>query len=171
MNRRTTRLMSAPKCSVIFLAALFFLVFGEWKNEVRFKLDSSGIRKAWNKTRYTAIPELDSYHSWERDHCWRNRTVGNRTSYDILVTGAGYSATGYFAKTFTLAGYPVGHEKLEKLGTSDWLMASRKNNMFSPFLFKLIFLLVRHPLKVLHSEYGTKWRFVYTKKITEWGPM
>ena len=40
-------------------------------------------------------------------------------------------------------------------------MASRKNNMFSPFLFKLIFLLVRHPLKVLHSEYGTKWRFVY----------
>lgn len=104
-----------PVCwkTVIFLAALLFLVFGEWKNEVRFKLDSSGIRKV-NKTGYTAT-QIRFISFLERDHCWRNRTVGNRTSYDILVTGAGYSATGSFAKTFTLAGYPVGHEDSKNL--------------------------------------------------------
>ena len=40
-------------------------------------------------------------------------------------------------------------------------MSSRRNK-HSPFNFEHIFLLVRHPLKVLHSEYGTKWQFVYT---------
>ena len=104
------------------------------------------------------------YHSWESDHCWRNRTTGDRALYDILVTGAGYSATGYFSKTFTSAGYPVGHEKFGDIGVSDWLMTSRKNNSYSPFLFKHIFLLVRHPLKVLHSQYGTNWDFVWTEK-------
>ena len=101
--------------------------------------------------------------AWQRDHCWRDRIIPrDRSKYDLLVTGSGYSATGYFAKSLTAAGYEVGHEKWAKNGMSDWLMSSRQNNKNSPFIFRHIFLLVRHPLKVLHSEYGTRWNFKYT---------
>eukprot|EP00984_Skeletonema_dohrnii_P026043 scaffold15294_cov75-Skeletonema_dohrnii-CCMP3373.AAC.4 len=106
---------------------------------------------------------LTSFDSWEQDHCWRKREVGNRAAYKLLITGAGYSSTGFFASIFTKAGYPVGHEKFGKnsVGISDWLMSSRRNR-HSPFKFNHIFLLVRHPLKVVHSEYGTQWNFIYT---------
>lgn len=93
-------------------------------------------------------------------HCWRTSTLGERATYDILITGCGYSATGFFSQTFTAAGYPVGHEKLKKYGSSFWQAAGRKHKL-SPFLFQHIFLLVRHPLKVILSQYGTKWNFVY----------
>lgn len=102
------------------------------------------------------------FDSWEQAHCWRKRELGNRSVYDLLITGTGYSSTGFFAEVFTKAGYPVGHEifKANSVGLSDWLMASRRNQ-HSPFKFNHIFLLVRHPLKVLHSAYGTKWNFKY----------
>ena len=89
------------------------------------------------------------FDSWEQAHCWRKRELGNRSNYDLLITGAGYSSTGFFAKVFTEAGYPVGHEifKANSIGLFDWLMASRRNQ-HSPFKFNHIFLLVRHPLKV-----------------------
>ncbi len=106
-----------------------------------------------------------AFDSWEQAHCWRKREVGNRYTYNLLITGAGYSSTGFFASTFTKAGYPVGHEKFAKnsVGISDWLMSTRRNH-HSPFKFKHIFLLVRHLLKVLHSEYGTQWNFKYTSE-------
>ena len=72
--------------------------------------------------------------------------------------------TGYFANIFTKAGFPVGHERFGKdsVGISDWLMSSPNNHRHSPLKFDHIFLLVRHPLKVVHSEYGTQWNFKYT---------
>lgn len=101
----------------------------------------------------------ETFESWEEDHCWRTREMGNRSRYNILITGCGYSSTGYFAKTFTKAGFPVGHEKFDRnsVGISDWLMSSPNNNRHSSLKFKHIFLLVRHPLKVVHSKYGTPW--------------
>lgn len=106
---------------------------------------------------------VTSFDLWEQGHCWRKREVGNRAAFNLLITGAGYSSTGFFAKIFTEAGYPVGHERFgeNSVGISDWLMSSRRNR-HSPFKFKHIFLLVRHPLKVVHSEYGTQWNFKYT---------
>ena len=72
--------------------------------------------------------------------------------------------TGYFANIFTKAGFPVGHERFGKdsVGISDWLMSSPNNHRHSPLKFDHIFLLVRHPLKVVHSEYGTQWDFKHT---------
>ena len=107
---------------------------------------------------------VTSFDSWEEAHCWRKREVGNRTVYNLLITGAGYSSTGYFANIFTKAGFPVGHEKFgtDSVGISDWLMSSPNNDRHSPLKFNHIFLLVRHPLKVVHSEYGTQWNFKYT---------
>ena len=76
----------------------------------------------------------NDYHTWEQTHCWRKRNVGDRAPYKMLITGAGYSATGYFSKTFTQGGYPVGHERFNEgdVGLSDWLMSSRRNK-HSPF--------------------------------------
>ena len=49
---------------------------------------------------------------WQHTHCWRGRIVPHdRVQFDILVTGSGYSATGYFAKTLTAAGYSIGHKR------------------------------------------------------------
>jgi hypothetical protein len=114
-------------------------------------------------SRSPTVVRRNSFESWENDHCWRKRELGNRAAYDLLITGAGYSSTGFFAKTFTKAGYPVGHERFGRnsVGISDWLMSSRRNR-HSPYKFNHIFLLVRHPLKVLRSAYGTRWDFKYT---------
>jgi CRISPR/Cas system endoribonuclease Cas6 (RAMP superfamily) len=43
-------------------------------------------------------------------HCWRNSTIQERAKYNLLITGCGYSATGFFSKALTKAGYPIGHE-------------------------------------------------------------
>lgn len=92
-------------------------------------------------------------------HCWRNSTLNGRGRYDLLVTGCGYSSTGFFATAFSQAGYPLGHETMRKHGTVDWKVASRHHKDHHPFLFNHVVLLVRHPLKVLNSWYGTKWNF------------
>jgi len=91
--------------------------------------------------------------------CWRNSTLSKRGKYDLLITGSGYSSTGFFAKAFTDAGYPLGHEMLKTHGTSDWKGAARHNQKIHPFQFNHVVLLLRHPLKVLNSWYGTGWDF------------
>eukprot|EP00581_Thalassiosira_minuscula_P014492 CAMPEP_0183734050 /NCGR_PEP_ID=MMETSP0737-20130205/42762_1 /TAXON_ID=385413 /ORGANISM="Thalassiosira miniscula, Strain CCMP1093" /LENGTH=240 /DNA_ID=CAMNT_0025967443 /DNA_START=254 /DNA_END=976 /DNA_ORIENTATION=- len=91
--------------------------------------------------------------------CWRNSTLSGRGKYDLLITGCGYSATSFFSNAFTEAGYPLGHEVMESHGTSDWTGASRHGMRIHPFQFNHIMLLVRHPLKVLNSWYGTQWNF------------
>lgn len=104
--------------------------------------------------------ENTPYDVWAHEHCWRDRVLLNRSKYQLLVTGAGYSATGFFSAAFTKAGYPVGHEKdlgHGMVGLSDWMMASRYSNPNTPFLFKHVFLLVRHPLKVVRSRDGSGW--------------
>lgn len=101
-------------------------------------------------------------------HCYRESSNKDRpeAKYNLLITGCGYSSTGFFAKTFTSAGYPLGHEQMAKYGSSNWLASSRQyrntlHTKTSPFLYKHIMLLVRHPLKVINSEYGTKWDFKF----------
>lgn len=109
-----------------------------------------------------------SYKEWVKNHCWREGLVQNRARYHFLVTGAGYSATGFFSSAFTKAGYLTGHERdlgPGMVGLSDWLMSTRSDNQYTPFMFRHIFLLIRHPLKVLRSEYGTGWNFEFTNSF------
>lgn len=98
--------------------------------------------------------------------CWHNASTSSSTNIDptvmergyaLLITGCGYSSTGFFAKTLTAAGYPVGHERMAQFGTSSWWKASPKNHNEDKFLHTL--LLVRHPLLVVDSWRGTQWPF------------
>jgi len=91
--------------------------------------------------------------------CWRKSGLNGRGRFDLLITGCGYSSTGFFSKVLTAAGYPIGHEFMATHGTSDWRAAGRKNTIIHPFQFNHVVLLVRHPLKVLNSWFGTKWNF------------
>ena len=68
----------------------------------------------------------------------------------MLITGSGYSSTGFFSKAFSAAGYPVGHEEIGEFGTSSWMEAAPSYGK-SSFHFEHVFLLVRHPLKRAQS--------------------
>ena len=91
--------------------------------------------------------------------CWRKSSVTDEMKhYQFLSTGCGYSSTAFMAKAMTDAGYPVGHESLLEYGTSAWPAAGRRH-AWSPLHFKHIFVVVRHPLKVLRSYNSTRWNF------------
>ena len=91
--------------------------------------------------------------------CWRNSTVAN-FKRNFLVTGCGYSATGFISASFRTAGYDVGHETPGRDGVSDWMSAEGNFRPWAPpFSFKHVFLAVRHPLEVVRSRAGTGWDF------------
>jgi len=83
------------------------------------------------------------------------------TDLKFLVTGTGRCGTGYIARLLTESGLLCTHEKvfgprgIEKpsrkpLGDSSWLAAPYLNNFPGPIIH-----IVRHPLAVLNSLYGT----------------
>ena len=75
-----------------------------------------------------------------------------------LITGAGYSGTGFISRVFRDVGVDIGHETFGVNGSSNWL-ASSPQFPSDAFNFTHTFLLVRHPLRVLRSCRGTKWNF------------
>jgi len=91
--------------------------------------------------------------------CWRNSTVAT-FKRNFLVTGCGYSATGFISAAFRTAGYDVGHETPGRDGVSDWRSAEGNFRSWAPpFSFKHVFLAVQHPLKIIRSRAGTGWDF------------
>jgi hypothetical protein len=63
------------------------------------------------------------------------------------------------------AGYDVGHEVHGKIGMSNWMSVSR-HSWWQPSKFNHVFMLVRHPLKVVKSWQSSSWpSFVY-KNVT-----
>jgi len=93
-------------------------------------------------------------------HCWRTSTLPpSLPHHALLLAGCGYSATGFFSSILTAAGFPLGHEKLATHGTSCWQCASQHADAYSKLLyddpkfrpeaFKHVFMLVRHPLKIV----------------------
>jgi hypothetical protein len=107
-------------------------------------------------------------------HCWCNSTLQERAKYNLLITGCGYSATGFFSNALTKAGYPIGQERMATYGTSCWQSAGHHTaGTAGPqshrFSFKHIVLLIRHPLMVLHSWHGTNWNFGRTDR--NYGPL
>lgn len=95
-------------------------------------------------------------------HCWRQGTLGERApKYHLLITGCGYSATAFLAKTLSAAGYHVGHEEAGRYGVASWMGAAHTPITANPLAFKHIFLIVRHPLKVIRSWHGEHWPFEY----------
>lgn len=82
----------------------------------------------------------------------------------ILITGCGYSSTGFFSSALKRAGYNIGHEVLETNGMSAWFAASKKFPI-EHSNFDHIFALIRDPLKVVRSWLGTKWDFVHKTKF------
>jgi hypothetical protein len=115
----------------------------------------SGMVKNTNATSASAQSVLQT--TIQGLHCWRNSTVPHGKRH-FLVTGCGYSSTGFIKAAFTAAGYKVGHEVPGHDGVSAWQAAT--GNFYSwapPFSFRHVFLVVRHPLKVIRSREGTGW--------------
>jgi hypothetical protein len=160
-HSRSSLLRRLPMLGGVFLLLYTVLTWDTPTNNssLRVKKQSKDAYYNFNARTYTE----NSTENGEKLHCWRERPISkDRSPYDILITGSGYSATGFFAKALTAAGYGVGHEKLRKNGMSNWLASGRKHKV-SPSMFRHIFLLVRHPFKVINSEYGTQWKFRYAE--------
>lgn len=84
----------------------------------------------------------------------------------LLLTGCGYSGTGFLGKLFSSAGYHVPHECLGKDGTSDWRYSFETAR---PLPFQHIFMQVRHPLAVVASWHSVQWNFTVDKTWKECG--
>ena len=121
---------------------------------------SISISASAGEIRVESVPKLRRQRAENRLHCWRNSTVGDRANHIILISGCGYSGTGVFAEVLTSAGYQVGHEELKASGMSSWLAVSRMDST-DVRSFKHVFLLVRHPLKVVRSWQAEKWPFKF----------
>lgn len=76
-----------------------------------------------------------------------------------LITGAGYSGTGFVSQVFRDVGVDIGHETFGVNGSSNWLASSPQFPIRSIEVFTNTFLIVRHPLQVIRSCRGTKWQF------------
>jgi len=111
--------------------------------------------------RTTAIVSLHDKNSISRGlTCWRNRTITREMApHRLLVTGCGYSSTGFIAKALTRAGYDIGHEKMGADGSSAWPAATR-GYIWAPSTFQHIIAIVRHPLYVIRSYNSTRWGFI-----------
>jgi FkbM family methyltransferase len=98
-------------------------------------------------------------------NCWREGTVTKRQKYNLLVSGCGYSGTGFISKSFVNAGYNVGHEVVASDGLVSWLAVSkyreREGTGPSHFDYRHVFTLVRHPIKVVRSWQGGYWDFLH----------
>lgn len=101
----------------------------------------------------------------------------------IVIVGCGRSGTGYAAKTFTLNGKVVGHERLKRDGISDWYLTAKPTDRYQRGLlgptfpdvekyykdFKIIHQ-VRNPILCMNSLFthnDTTWLYIssYTKGL------
>lgn len=90
-----------------------------------------------------------------------NHRCSSQPCRRVLFTGCGYSGTGFLSKLFTSAGYPVGHECMDRLGISDWRRSFEDD--FHRY-FDNIYVQVRHPLSVVNSCLGTGWKFTIASR-------
>ena len=102
-----------------------------------------------------SLPKQKLYvkRPWDRRNCSLSETQCRK----VLLSGVGYSGTGFFSKVFTELGCDIGHECMDKYGVSDW------RRSFEPIdgrmFFTHKFVQVRHPLAHVRSFRGTKWNF------------
>lgn len=88
---------------------------------------------------------------------------------DYLITGHPRSGTGYMAQLFTANGYEVGHEVVDRHGTSNWQMLVKAYDYpfpGDPFVrqdiqFAHHWHLLRYPLHIVCSV-------AFTERRSEW---
>lgn len=114
--------------------------------------------------------DLTNFDGWDAPRLQRRRVLrcrqhpitNNKTQKRLLITGCGFSATGFFAKVFTKVGIDIGHEKLGYNGESNWKAflwpdyEKRFASILNKGQFDTIVSLVRHPLKVVSSARSVK---------------
>ena len=130
-----------------------------WNADVNLLTNNGG--KTWKQTNHLGVTannvQCNSNYS-------RSVTNNPNAIYQMLITGCGYSATGFYAKAFQLAGYNIGHEQKGRDGSSAWIAIAQNDTRefaWNPTEeFQHIFMLVRHPLKVIQSQKSTKWDFI-----------
>lgn len=182
INKKTTRTATTTEATtnlrsklprVLLILSLGITLF-IWKQEKRVTLEqlqAAGKRVASIDPKLTISTDFATAAASTNDAasrypsglvCWRQSNTSATASRYFLVTGCGYSSTGFISKAFLSQGYIVGHELIGNAtdGLSAWPAATGHHYDWAPASsFKHIFLLVRHPFKVLRSKNGTNWNF------------